>query len=104
MKDHKNTIVSKILIVKEDDLIVKVFKVWRNEKKNWVLIEFKFKNKQGEKIFLSKEYKTFKVKPWIAFCTQAIVKYWPGFNVQKHHIRVVGNQKCKRGERYERGF
>ena len=68
--------------------MTKWFKTWSDAKANTGRIEIKFKDKDGEKQTLVKEYVGNKDKILIAMFCDAIVKYWPKFDPQAHHFII----------------
>lgn len=74
-----------ILIIRDGEM-TKWFKTWTDSDCKEGKIEITFKDKDGERQTLVKEYVGTEHKILNqAFC-EAIVKYWPKYDPQKHHM------------------
>ena len=87
-----------ILIVDKKGKRVKWFKTWRKEKApDRARIEIKYLSKSGEKKVLMKKYRGWGGTVALGRCTEAIVKYWPKYDIQNHNmIMTAGHNHGKK--------
>ena len=85
-----------ILVYNKKGGLIKWFKVWYDSEKSPIAkIEITFK-KNGEKRKLVKEYTGYEHiingkthhKVALICCVEAVIKYWPKYNPQKHEMAI----------------
>jgi len=64
---------------------IKWFKTWHKGNKDMAKVEITYK-KNGEKKKLVKVYEGDKHTVALCKCTEAVVKYWPKYDPDTHHI------------------
>jgi hypothetical protein len=74
------------ILVREKGEVVKWFKVWFDEDTSRARVRIVFKDDAGEKQVIEKEYKQTKQKVAVIACTEAVIKYWPKFDPQRHEL------------------
>lgn len=82
---HKKESKSAILVTKNGRTI-KLFKCWLYDGTSHGKIEIPFKDKNGDKIKVIKEYKATKDKVCMVMFIEAVIKYWPKYDPEKHDM------------------
>jgi len=77
-----------ILIHKENKTI-KVFRYWNDTEKNRGKVEITWKDDDGEKHTVMKEYQGTAKKPAVIMYVEAVIRFWPKYCPQKHETIVT---------------
>ena len=72
--------------------VLKIFKL--RVKSDVAKVEIKFKSKGNAKRLI-KSYKTEKGRPAVIGCIQAVCKYWPKFDPEKHKVTVLTKEEIQ---------
>lgn len=74
-----------ILVVNRKGETIKFFKTW-HWSPDQARIEIKYKNKDGEKKKIVKEYIGWGSSVALVKCVEAVIKYWPKYDPEKHDM------------------
>lgn len=88
MKDESK---GAILVQNRKGETIKWFKTWRADRKDKddiVKIEIRFKDKDGEKKTIVKEYEGWGGTIALCKCVEAVAKYWPKYDPSKHNMVI----------------
>lgn len=74
------------ILIQKNKETIKWFKYWNNVDTKKGRIEITWKDEDGERHSLVKEYKATQTKITVSMMVEAVIKYWPKFNPQVHDI------------------
>ncbi len=74
------------ILIQRGDRTVKYFKTWHHSTPDKAKVEIKFKDKDGNKKVLVKEYTGTKDTVALCKCVEAVIHYWPKYDPAKYEI------------------